>query len=121
MYKTKFKFSEGDKETLPIPWDATLDPLATVIKWGTLGEEIEENEEMLLETWSEAPEQRIYGLRPFTDWEMHAVDIEEDGPGLLDFSYLYLKNSWYSSSEILDSEWSDLDTWAALSGKPCKE
>lgn len=44
---------------------------------------------------------------------MHAVDtfgIEEDWSRLVDFSDLKLKNSWYSSSKILDFDLSNVDT-----------
>lgn len=33
----EFKFSEGDEETWPTPWDATLNPLAAVTRWGIFG------------------------------------------------------------------------------------
>jgi len=49
-----------DKGTWPIPWDATLDPLATITNWGIFGEEINENAKLLGEMWWEAPVSSIH-------------------------------------------------------------
>ena len=54
--------NEGDNETWPLPWDATLDSLATVTRWEIFGKEIDENEDLLPEIWWEAPESSIQGL-----------------------------------------------------------
>lgn len=67
--RTKFRFKGGERGTWP-----TLDPLGKVIKWGTIGEEMEESKEVLLEIWSKAPESSIHGLWFSTVWEMQVVD-----------------------------------------------
>ena len=41
--RTDSKFREGDSEIWPTPLEATLVPLAKVIRWGDFGEDKEEN------------------------------------------------------------------------------
>ena len=71
--KTEFNFNEGDNETWPLSWDATLEPLATVTRSRIFGKEMDEKEDLLLEIWSEAPESSIQGLGLSMDWEIYAV------------------------------------------------
>ena len=85
---------------------------------------MDEKEDLLPEIWPEAPESSIQGLGLPMNWEMQAVEkhgTDEDDTWLLDFSDLSFKYSWYSSSENLDYGFSDLDTYATFSGKPCNE
>ena len=72
-----------------------LDPLATITVWDFFGEEINENEKLLLEIWAKTPELgTTHGTWPSTDWEVQAVETlgaEEDWPWWLNFSDLSLK------------------------------
>jgi len=59
--KTSYKF-KVEVEIWPIPWEATLDPSARVMKWGVLGKEREENKDIFPEKFSEALESIIHEL-----------------------------------------------------------
>ena len=52
--RTNLKF-KGESKNCPTLWEATLDPLAKVMKWGNLREEIEENKNMIRSTWVNYP------------------------------------------------------------------
>lgn len=94
MYKTKLIFKEY-KGTWTIPWYATLDLLATITSQGVFREEINLNEELLLEMWSEALESSMQGPCPYIHWEIYVgtLGTEEDWTLLLKFKDSRLKYS----------------------------